>query len=282
MRMHACCIHFFSFASTHPSHVQMLVPLLHQLQSLVIAHPLPLDQLLRFRLALDVVKNGAQDQHESQKSHPGDLVPVHQTTQRDAQQYPRRHDQRKHDGPEVLDGVKDQQLTDGGTDGEHEEVQVDFGMRVHEFQRRCQFVGVDQRDGAQQGGKCRRCEHQFHHAQIGMPLEHPGLELRCEGVEEEEEEQEHHARPRCARFGAIRECLQVQFVRAGHEHGDSETDDKRDHVIICGVCLVAENLSHGHHWSQFETLEQRRGWEADVSQRLVLAPAAQHVGDGWE
>lgn len=218
----------------------MLVPLLHQLLALIIVHSLPLDELSSLCLLLDAVQHSTNNQHESQKAHSRNLMPVHDARQCNAQQNARSHDQRKYNCTEVFDGVKDKELTNRAADAKKEKVQMDFRVLQDKRNGGRQFVRMDQRHSAEDSRKGRRGKHEFDDAQVEMPLEHARLELRREGIKEEKEAKQHDTRP----FGGgnfwiaqvVLAEAELQVIRGGHEEADAHANHQGYQVIVGRVC----------------------------------------------
>jgi len=64
------------------------------------------------------------------------------------------------------------------------------------------------------------------------------------------------------------------------EHADSHRDEGSSQVLPVLVTLARHQFAHHHHWDHFGGLGQHLGGEADVFECLILAPAAEDVGEG--
>ena len=156
-------------------------------------------------------------------------------------------------------------------------------MLHHELDGRVKLRRVNQSDKGKDSRKGAGRKHEFHHTEVGVPLKHSALKLARKTVKEEEQKEKHDARPRCSTFifsQVIVLKAEPQIVGRRHKHGDSHSNHERDNVIVLRVALVPQDLAHEHDRCQFERLEQRRCRKRNVSERLVLAPAGKHVGNG--
>mmetsp|Transcript_4114 Transcript_4114/g.11677 ORF Transcript_4114/g.11677 Transcript_4114/m.11677 type:complete len:127 (-) Transcript_4114:1500-1880(-) len=124
----------------------MLVPLLNKFHGLFVADALPSDQLFAFRLALDAVADSSHHHHKAKEASRSHLMTVQYARKSNAQEYPRRHYDGENNSSKVLDGVKDEQLTNCGTDRKEEEVEMNLGVLNDETERRAKFLRMDQCD----------------------------------------------------------------------------------------------------------------------------------------
>ena len=112
-----------------------------------------------------------------------------------------------------------------------------------------------------------------------MAMKHTTLPLAREGVEGEEEKEEHHTtkcpRPCLRRPDTVRS--KVHVLSGHHEGGDTKPYQDSDRIVIHWVRLVAQVLTHEHDGHEFEAFEEHLRRERHVLQRLILAPAGQHI-----
>jgi hypothetical protein len=158
----------------------MFVPLLDKLLSLVVFHSLPFQELIAFRLSLDAIQDSSEHQHESQQADTAQIMAVQDARQGNGKQDSSRHDECKDNGTKVLDGVKDEQLSNRGTNGKHEKVQMNLGMSIDKLKRRVEFLAMDKSDKGEYHRKGRCGKHEFDHGQVRMALKHATLPLACE------------------------------------------------------------------------------------------------------
>mmetsp|Transcript_22475 Transcript_22475/g.62606 ORF Transcript_22475/g.62606 Transcript_22475/m.62606 type:complete len:247 (-) Transcript_22475:1257-1997(-) len=84
-------------------------------------------------LAPDLVKNDGKDQHRTHHRLPGNRVPENDAANGDGKQLSGRHDDRKDNGSEFLDGVENKELAGGRRNGRDNVVIEGHGICRQEF-----------------------------------------------------------------------------------------------------------------------------------------------------
>mmetsp|Transcript_16871 Transcript_16871/g.24716 ORF Transcript_16871/g.24716 Transcript_16871/m.24716 type:complete len:98 (-) Transcript_16871:1334-1627(-) len=95
----------------------MSMPLLYQLHGFIIPHPLPPNEVSPFRLPLDPINDGPKDRHQAEEGCRGNLMIIQEAAEGNTEQDPGGHNDAKDHCAEVLDRVKDSQLSNGRTNG---------------------------------------------------------------------------------------------------------------------------------------------------------------------
>ena len=160
---------------------------------------------------------------------------VQDTRKRNTEKNSGRHDECKDDRAKVLDGVKDEQLSNGGANRKQEKMQMDFVVFLDELECGVQFLRVNQCDKRQDCRKGRSREHELHHGEIAVTLEHAALELAGETIEKEKEEEQHDSRKSRVGFFSPRVVSEAEVFRRRHEHGDADSNHQSHKVVVLRI-----------------------------------------------
>ena len=114
--------------------INVFVPFLNKFDLLLtlLPHTFPFDKLPALRLPFDPVAHCRNYHRQPKKSRGCDLVFVQGYRKGDTNQNSCRHDDGKNDSAEILNCVEDEELPNGRTDGENEEVKLYLGMAADE------------------------------------------------------------------------------------------------------------------------------------------------------
>mmetsp|Transcript_73010 Transcript_73010/g.213918 ORF Transcript_73010/g.213918 Transcript_73010/m.213918 type:complete len:299 (-) Transcript_73010:178-1074(-) len=179
-------------------------------------------------------------------------------------------DEREDHGAEVLDGVGDQDLRQGGAEGEHDGLEYCLGVVLEEAHRGDEPAGGQHCNEHQHAGHGGHREGQLKGVHLRVLLEQRVLEVRRHGVEQQEAEQQRYAELPCVE-------APTRAVRLEAEDHDGGDDDEGLRVVEQRLGLAAEGVHHEDR-QQLRGLRRRLQREGDVGQALVLAPGGHEVG----
>lgn len=110
--------------------IYVLMPFLDKLNFLFtfLSHPLPLDELPSLCFSFDPIAHRPDHYGQSKETGRGDLVLVQKYRQANANENACGHDHGEYHGAKVLNGVKDEQLSDRGAHREGKEMELNLGM----------------------------------------------------------------------------------------------------------------------------------------------------------
>lgn len=149
-----------------------------------------------------------------------------------------------------------------------------LGVAGHESQRVKEGPLLQQRTHGEEAGEHVNPEHHLHRRHL--VLEKVVLPVGREAVKDDvtaEDDEPTEGGGSGGVFGV---------VAAQQEHADAHGDQRGGKVLPVFVALVGDEFPHEHDRNDFGGLGQHLSGEADVLEGLVLAPAAEDVGERSE
>lgn len=199
---------------------------------------------------------------------------VEEAREEDGERLPQGHDDGKHGRAKLIDGVEDEQLAACRAHGEQNGVEGKLGVAGHKGERVKEGALLQQRAHREEAGEHVHPEHHLHRRhlvleEVVLPVGREAVEGDVAGEDDEPAEGGDGGRV----FGA---------VAAQQEHADAHGDQHGGEILPVLIALVRDDFTHEHHGDDFGGLGQHLGGEADVFEGLVLAPAAEDVGERSE
>lgn len=199
---------------------------------------------------------------------------VKEAGEEDGDGLPQGHNDGEDGRTELVDGVEDEELAARRAHGQQHGVEGELGVTRHEGEGVEEGALLQQRADGEEAGEQVDPEHHLHRGHL--VLEEVVLPVGGEAVEDDVADEDDDP----AEGGDGGRML---AGRAGQqEHADAHRDQHGGEVLPVFVALVRDDLAHEHDGYDFGGFGQDLGGEADVLQSLVLAPAAQDVGERGE
>lgn len=216
-----------------------------------------------------------QENYSNAKStYDGDSVAVKETREENSDGLPQGHNDGEDGSAELVDGVEDEELAARRTHGQQHGMKGKLRVTRHEGQRLKEGTLLQQRADGEEAGKQVDPKHHLHRRHL--VLEQVVLPVGGEAVEDNVADEDDD--PAEGGDGGW-----VLGGRAGQEeHADTHWDQHRGEVLPVFIALMGHNLTHEHYRNDFGGFGQNLSGEADVLEGLVLAPAAQDVGERGE
>lgn len=199
---------------------------------------------------------------------------VEETGEEDGEGLPQGHDDGENRGAKLINGVEDKELAARRAHGQQDGVKGKLGVAGHEGERVKEGALLQQRAHGEEAGEHVDPEHHLHRRHL--VLEEVVLPVGGEAVEDDvaREDEEPAEGGDSGRVFA--------GVAGQQEHADAHGDQHGGKILPVLVALVGDDFTHQHHRNDFGGLGEHLSGEADVFEGLVLAPAAEDVGEGRE
>lgn len=199
---------------------------------------------------------------------------VEETGEEDGEGLPQGHDDRKNCSAKLINGVEDKELAARRAHGQQNGVEGKLGVAGHKGKRVKEGALLQQRADGEETGEHVYPKHHLHRRHL--VLEQVVLPVRGEAVEDDVA----HEDDEPAEGGDGGRVF--AGVAGQQEHADAHGDQHGGKILPVFVALVRDDFTHQHHRNDFGGLGKHLSGEADVFEGLVLAPAAEDVGEGSE
>lgn len=199
---------------------------------------------------------------------------VKETREKNGDGLPQRHDDGEDGSAELADGVEDEELTARRAHRQQHGVKGELRVTRHEGQRVKEGPLLEQRADREEARE--QVDPKHHLNRRHLVLEEVVLPVGGEAVENDVAGENDD--PTEGGDGG-----RVLAGRAGQQkHADANGDEHGGEVLPVFVTFAGHELPHEHNRNDFGGLGQDLSGEADVLEGLVLAPAAQDVGERSE
>mmetsp|Transcript_889 Transcript_889/g.1570 ORF Transcript_889/g.1570 Transcript_889/m.1570 type:complete len:239 (-) Transcript_889:348-1064(-) len=201
-----------------------------------------------------------------------------QAGQQDAHELPGGHDGSEQQSTELLNGVQDDELPQGRTDGQEGHVHQRLRMHGDKLDRLEQLAGSGEAEQADAGGAQVHVEHLVVRLHL-VSLKQLVLEGAGESIETKIADHQPDTL-KASRFALLRVTA---TDRTPEREGRTPARDcQRDQILLRSVGFLINKGAPNHHRNHLRTFAERLHREADVLERLVLAGGCNHVGKGHQ